>query len=96
MDGCNFSAMPSPVWTYFKKMGKDSLCISCGKLVTSTNTTNMWFHLEKQHHKIYIDLKKKIPKYRIVDNTFFERIDFEGTEKLQLYEFGMACQLIRL
>ncbi|KAJ6642652.1 E3 SUMO-protein ligase ZBED1, partial [Pseudolycoriella hygida] len=55
---CNFSAMPSPVWTYFKKMG-NPLCISCGKLVTSTNTTNMWFHLEKQHHKIYIDLKKK-------------------------------------
>ncbi|KAJ6612228.1 hypothetical protein Bhyg_17680, partial [Pseudolycoriella hygida] len=54
---CNFSAMPSPVWTYFKKMG-NPLCISCGKLVTSTNTTNMWFHLEKQHHKIYIDLKK--------------------------------------
>ncbi|KAJ6634152.1 E3 SUMO-protein ligase ZBED1, partial [Pseudolycoriella hygida] len=50
--------MPSPVWTYFKKMG-NPLCISCGKLVTSTNTTNMWFHLEKQHHKIYIDLKKK-------------------------------------
>lgn len=51
--------MPSPVWTYFKKSGKDALCVKCGKLVTASNTTNMWYHLEKHHEKIYADLKKR-------------------------------------
>lgn len=47
----------SLVWRYFSKNGTKTLCTICGKPLTSSNTTNLWSHLQCKHEKEYLELR---------------------------------------